>query len=269
MTRLFDATTFYQHYSRTILSRPGYPARAQYKSTIMWDIFGAKLVHALGSIETYADIGGAFGFSANCLRFHISNAQKGTAPKTFVFELTDDYDLCSLLFPEITYVAQDISTYDGVFDLVTCFDVIEHISDPASFLEAAASKARFALTMTPLETTGDWRGGRRVGDAFGDSHPEGHVNFFNIRSYHALLSDSPFRFVAETSYMISLKPRFAIDDRGFYPESSCSPYSTDTLYEKIKCPAKYIVREFFPASLYRRLFGGCWALNLLRSTSVT
>ena len=160
MQENFVPETFYASYAPQILLRPGYPARAQYKSTIMWQHFGNELIKQLGKVESYADIGGCFG--ANCLAFHISKAQNDHYPNTKIFELTDEYNLGKDLFPYIEFISTNILKYSGtpaVFDLFSLFDVIEHIEEPENFLSDIAHKCRFALTMTPLETKGDWRGG--------------------------------------------------------------------------------------------------------------
>ena len=41
---------------------------------------------------------------------------------------------------EIHYRAGDVQTLDGQFDLITCMEVIEHVANPASFLDALAER---------------------------------------------------------------------------------------------------------------------------------
>lgn len=40
----------------------------------------------------------------------------------------------------IDYLAGDVQQFDGRFDLVTCMEVIEHVADPAEFLNALAQR---------------------------------------------------------------------------------------------------------------------------------
>ena len=37
---LFDPEKFYESYPAKVMLRPGYPTRAQFKSTLMWNLFG-------------------------------------------------------------------------------------------------------------------------------------------------------------------------------------------------------------------------------------
>jgi hypothetical protein len=74
------------------------------------------------------------------------------------------------------------------------FDVIEHIIDPQPFLTMVASRAKYALFNTPLETNGYLCGNKPLG-AYGAQHPDGHVNFFTCRKYENLLSESGFEII--------------------------------------------------------------------------
>ncbi len=58
----FDPQEYYSSYPSRVILRPGYPARAQYRSTLLWNLYGHIIINSLGSINTYADI---FGFGAN------------------------------------------------------------------------------------------------------------------------------------------------------------------------------------------------------------
>ena len=81
-----------------------------------------------------------------------------------------------------------------VFDLVSLIDVLEHVVNPGPFLQRLATRCRLLLLKTPLETTGELRGSRPIGDS-GDAHPDGHVNFFSPRSLETLLSANGFRLL--------------------------------------------------------------------------
>ncbi|MFH1718659.1 MAG: methyltransferase domain-containing protein [Planctomycetota bacterium] len=159
----FDPAKYYASYPARIILRPGYPARASYKSTLLFHYFGEYVLSELGEIKDYADIGGCFGFGANAMAFHISQ-QQGFYPNTSVFEISPEFVATGkLLFPYINFVDGRIECVDGdskAFDLVTLFDVVEHISSPGVFLKALSRRTKFVLLKTPMETSGEWRGSR-------------------------------------------------------------------------------------------------------------
>ena len=185
----FDPVKFYESYPQKVILRPGYPARAQYKSTLMWNLYGKKIISSLVKIRSYADIGGCFGFGANAMAFHIKNYQE-EYPKTKCFELSSDFiKIGKILFPYIDFVQCDILNYEGSkdpFDLVTMFDVIEHIPDPESFLSGISDRARFALLKTPMETCGDLFGAKPPVKQ-GYEHSDGHISFFTPKKYLKLI----------------------------------------------------------------------------------
>ena len=193
----FDPKEYYASYPTRVILRPGYPARAQYKSTLMWDLYGKYIIRELGQVNTYADIGGCFGFGANAMAFHISNVQ-GTYPNTMLFEISSDFiTIGKRLFPYIDFVLGDFGEWNGtpkIFDLVTLFDLIEHVSNPETFLSNVAVRTRLALLITPMETTGEWRGSKPPPNR-GKDHPDGHVNFFTPKSYRFLLEKSNLEIV--------------------------------------------------------------------------
>ena len=86
----FDPVEYYASYPARIILRPGYPARAAFKSTLLFNYFGRHILSELGEIRSYADIGGCFGFGANAMAFHISKYQ-GHYPHTSVFEISPEF----------------------------------------------------------------------------------------------------------------------------------------------------------------------------------
>lgn len=207
----FDPLAFYATYPRKVLARPGYPARAQFKSALLWQLFGARVLREAGHVGTYADVGGCFGFGANSLAYHVSQDQ-GERPTTVVFELAPEFiSLGELLFPDIRFVQGGIESFntasDAPFDLVTMLDVVEHLTEPGAFLQTLATRARFVLLKTPLETTGEWRGSRPPA-LQGKDHSDGHVNFFTPASYERLLRGSGFR-ILEKRILWTIIPRGA------------------------------------------------------------
>lgn len=204
----FDATSFYKSYPAKVIQRPGYPARAQYKSTLMWALFGKRLLQEAGHIASYADVGGCFGFGANAMAFHITQSQH-SCPATKVFEIADDFiRLGRQLFPDIEFVHESFVNSEKplpVFDLITMFDVIEHIENPMDFLTKAASRARFLLLKTPMETSGAW-GNHEPLTKGGKDHPDGHVNFFTPDSYLDLLNRSGIEVIESKLVHTIIKP---------------------------------------------------------------
>jgi hypothetical protein len=263
----FDPAEYYSAYPNKILARPGYPARAQFKSTLLWRQFGAELTAAHGTIRTYADIGGCFGFGANSMAYQIARAQ-GQAPSVHVFEISRDFvTLGKQLFPNIEFVAGDFSTWAGeprAFDLVTMFDLVEHLVEPERFLGLAAQRAKFGLFKTPLETTGDWRRPRPP-MLQGAAHPDGHVNFFTPASYEKLLQSAGFTIVSSkvVSSIIPAGAELALDPESTYPSLKECLGSAHALYYEI---ARRIgARSSAAFALIRRILGGGTHLCLARS----
>lgn len=185
----FDSTQFYRSYPTKVIARPGYPARAAYKAALFWNLYGARILADLGQVNNYADIGGCFGFGANSMAFHISQCQ-GFRPRTSVYEISPGFvDIGRILFPQIEFIGRQFGE-DGSkvesLDLVTVFDVVEHVVDVEPFLQSIASRSRYVMLKTPMETTGDWRGNKPCTPT-GEDHPDGHVNFFSPRVYESLL----------------------------------------------------------------------------------
>jgi hypothetical protein len=192
-----DIKKFYSEYPQKIISRPGYPARAAYRSWLLWNLYGKIIRNRFGEIKQYADIGGCFGFGANALSYHISRDQTNP-PKTHVFEISNDYiKIGKQLFPMIEFHSEAFEHWKGepqTFDLVSLFDVVEHLPDPKPILKAVASKSKLVLLDTPLETSGEWMGSHPPKKQ-GENHPDGHVQFFTQTSYERLLSECGLKII--------------------------------------------------------------------------
>lgn len=188
----FDSEEFYKSYPDIVIGRIGYPARAVFKSTWMWKLFGENILREINTITTYADIGGCYGFGANAMAYYIDKRQ-GSRPRTTVIEISSSFiEIGQILFPHIEFIEADIAKCDkdlGMFDLVTLFDVVEHIDNPESFLKIIASHSKYIMLKTPLETSGEWRGSCPP-EMQGAQHEDGHINFYTPKSYEKLLRDS-------------------------------------------------------------------------------
>lgn len=65
-------------------------------------------------------------------------------------------DHASAMGLEIDYLAGDVQDLDGQFDLITCMEVIEHVAEPAVFLEALATRLGpdgLLILSTPNQTS--------------------------------------------------------------------------------------------------------------------
>ncbi|HSW00692.1 MAG TPA: methyltransferase domain-containing protein [Sedimentisphaerales bacterium] len=89
---------------------------------------------------------------------------------------------------------------------MTMFDIIEHVREPESFVRTAASRAKYLMVKTPMETTGEWHGAKPFAEP-GET-PDGHINFFTPSGYEKLLNDAGLEIVA--SHLV----------RALYPSSS-------------------------------------------------
>ena len=188
---------FYSNYPQKVINRPGYPARAAYKSWLLWDLYGKYILQSIGEIKQYADIGGCFGFGANSLSYHISRSQKNS-PETHVFEISEDFiKIGKILFPHLHFHSKPFEQWNEnpqTFDLISLFDLVEHLPDPKPLLKFAASKSKYLLLKTPLETSGEWFGAKPPIKK-GAEHPDGHVQFFTKKTYENLLTECRLKII--------------------------------------------------------------------------
>jgi len=262
----FNQTLYYSSYPRRIILRPGYPARAQYKSNLMWNLYGKTIIKELNQIRNYADIGGAFGFGTNALAYRISK-DKGKYPNVKVFEVGQDFvTIGKQLFPYIDFILEDFRNWKGkpkVFDLVSLFDVIEHLKEPEEFLLKLASHSKLALLILPMETKGDWFGGRQFNYKNKENN-EGHINFFNLKSFFALLDKSNWGIIDKLRIIRSIVPigtsSILIPELVYGKERSV----LDRIKHLIAIPIKLIL----PNVIIRKIFGGGLVLCLIKSKKV-
>lgn len=261
----FNSISYYNSYPKRIILRPGYPSRAQYKSNLMWNLYSKTIMKELNQIKNYADIGGAFGFGTNALAYRISKTQ-GKYPNTKVFEVGQDFvTIGKQLFQYIDFILEDFRNWKGkpkVFDLVSLFDIIEHLKEPEEFLSKLASHSKLALLTLPMETQGDWFGGRQFNYKNGENH-EGHINFFNLKSFLVLLDKSNWEIIGWKII------------RSIVPIGTSKILIPELIYGKkrpilnrighlIAIPIKLIL----PNIIIRKIFGGGRILCLIKSRKV-
>ena len=266
-TDTFDPLQYYSSYPSKVISRPGYSARAAYKSTFIFGLYGQRIKQEIGTITTYADIGGCFGFGANAMAFQILK-QQDTPPKTVVFEIASEFvRIGKMLFPHIEFIEANFSVWNGhvrYFDLISMFDVIEHVVNPKSFLQEVSSRGKYLVLKTPMETSGDWRGSMPP-DKQGQNHVDGHINFFTPETYERLLDESNFD-VLESILVPTIVPRSAL--------AILVPEQTDQarFLSSFRTPKRFLtnmLRNFpvIPWKLKRKIFGGGDHICLCKSRS--
>ena len=97
-----------------------------------------------------------------------------------------------------TGTTENFVSPDEAFDVVTMWDVIEHVSDPAQVLQKVHSLLKpggILATNTP-DSGSLWA--RCLGMNWYHIGPPEHLNLFSIRSLHHLLNDSGFDCVLTT-----------------------------------------------------------------------
>lgn len=262
----FDPVRFYSDYAALVLARPGYPARAVFKSTLAFRMFGVRLFEEVARVGRYADVGGCFGFGANAMAALIATEQ-GEAPSTTVFELGEEFvRLGSQMFPRVRFVRADFAEWVEFepFDLVTLFDVVEHVPDADRFLRRVAEASRYMILKTPLETGGDWRGGRAWFEP-GASHPDGHVHFFTPANLERLLRTNGLDLL-ERQVLRTIVP--AGLEEALLPESLGSLVARKARAVTLRERVAGLLQRRLPFRLARKYFGGGEHLCLCRSRVV-
>lgn len=128
----------------------------------------------------------------------ISQNGKVYYPGFWFFEIVSEFvNVGKVIFPHIQFVESEFRLWNGninIFDLVTLFDVVEHIVNPKLFLQHVATHSRYVMLKTPMETSGEWRIAKPPTN-IGEDHLDGHVNFFTPGAYEELLDASGLEIV--------------------------------------------------------------------------
>jgi SAM-dependent methyltransferase len=103
---------------------------------------------ACNGISTMADVGCGSGVATIAV-------MTGLTELGFTIAEAVGYDVsphvAALRHPEVRFVHEDFVLGERCFDLVTLFDVVEHVPDPVGFLRQVAQRARFVGLHIPLD----------------------------------------------------------------------------------------------------------------------
>ncbi len=87
------------------------------------------------------------------------------------------------------------ASIQGPFDVLTMWEVIEHVSEPRKHLELAcellAQGGLLALSTPNIDNPAVWLGGAR----WRGFEPTVHLNYFSVRTIHRLLRECGFRVI--------------------------------------------------------------------------
>jgi len=135
----------------------------------------------------------------------------------------------------VEYIHGDFCEGDGSADVVTLFDVFEHVPDPICFLKKIAGRSRVVAMHIPLDDTWNYALRNRFRKKLTDP---GHLIFLNTASALNLLAYAGLRVV---DYQ--------------YTFSFMAPSGHKTLLQKIIFPLRYLLARISPWVLSRILGG--------------
>lgn len=135
----------------------------------------------------------------------------------------------------IEYIHEDFCEGGGSADVVTLFDVFEHVPDPICFLKKIAARSRVVAMHIPLDDTWNYALRNRFRKKL--AHP-GHLIFLNTASALNLLAYAGLRVI---DYQYTF---------GFM-----APSGHKTLLQKIAFPLRLLLAKISPWFLSRTLGG--------------
>ncbi len=86
------------------------------------------------------------------------------------------------------------------FDLVACFEVIEHIPDPVSFMKALVGYVKPGGYLLVMTDNFESQVARDLGPSFPKWIPHSHISHFSPRTLERLFDDQGIGIVARLSY---------------------------------------------------------------------
>ncbi|MDB2549230.1 class I SAM-dependent methyltransferase [Porticoccaceae bacterium] len=89
-------------------------------------------------------------------------------------------------FHTVEQIAEDVKGYDGYADLVVCFEVLEHVFDPLSFLKSLAKLARPGGLVLISTLSIDGFDLQVLWDKSSQVFPPHHINFLSVEGFKNL-----------------------------------------------------------------------------------
>ena len=86
------------------------------------------------------------------------------------------------------------------FDLVTCFEVIEHVPDPVSFVKALVGYVKPGGYLLVMTDNFESQVARDLGPSFPKWIPHSHISHFGPKTLERLFDDQGIRIVEQLSY---------------------------------------------------------------------
>ncbi|MFC1497540.1 class I SAM-dependent methyltransferase [Verrucomicrobiota bacterium] len=175
----------------------------------------------LSSIRNLLDVGTGYGFllsvlqsleGLSCRGVELSEQQAGFA----VDEL--GLDVCAKTLDQANIEHES-------FDLVTCFEVLEHIPSPLPFVKELADHVCPGGKLVIMTDNFDSRVSRFLGSDFPKWIPHSHVSFFSPHSLRSLVDRIPclrlISFLSYTPWELLVRSLFRSSSASMMPQTLC------------------------------------------------
>ncbi len=213
-------------------SHARYAADADFKAKHFADVFLPLARDHGWSVRSYVDVGCGTGDIVRTVRValkaagHPVSVAKGYDVSPHVKQLTAD---------AVEFIHGDFCASDEAVDLVTLFDVFEHVPDPVRFVASVAERCRVMGFHIPLDDS--------LNHAIRDKYVKllkepGHLVFLNSVSALNLLTFAGLKIVAYR-----------------YTFSFLAPSGRRSLWAKLLFPARLLIAKVSPWILSKTLGG--------------
>jgi len=125
-------------------------------------------------------------------------AALGNGWEKYGVEVSEKAASIALRFAKAEIYCGPIETYEAeenCFDLITAFALIEHLSEPRSFLEWAYKHLKAGGLLVLMTGDRESKTARAMGEKWPLYHSDEHVSFFSARSLTQLVEDAGFTVV--------------------------------------------------------------------------
>lgn len=141
------------------------------------------------------DIGAGFGIFLEELGKHWSSAKMiAIEPSLEMVEICKNKNL-----EVIPCAIEDVQGWEGSFDLLTAYELLEHLHDPANFLKRVVSLLRPGGHLLITTLNGEGFDVQILWEASKSVSPPHHLNFFNPASICRLLKNNDLEVVQLTT----------------------------------------------------------------------